>query len=364
MRTPTLTRGPRTIRSLFVADNRPLTASRLVLLAVAAAFVCLRVTETAVPMRWQAAVYLLGMVAMNLPHGGYEHVSNLRRRGLSFQSRYLALYLGGVTAFTALFFLAPVVGLALACSVAVAKGGHGGLHVMDATSGTSHLRTGPQRVLAAAVRGGAVMLVPLVAFPDTFHGFSSLMVAVFDPGALAPYAARFETTRLLAGGGFLTAAVAHLGLGFLRRDGSGAWAHDAVDTTLLTGYFLTVPVVLAVGLYFPFWYSTRQVAREVEIDGRTNRLDPDDAAADILGFLDADDVRLVTLGAWGVLAVGSLVTFGLAALLYTLSPNPLGGASLLVGGVAFWSVFVSIIALPHVVVGSWLDRDGGIWYVP
>jgi hypothetical protein len=32
--------------------------------------------------------------------------------------------------------------------------------------------------------------------------------------------------------------------------------------------------------------------------------------------------------------------------------------------VAFWSIFVSVIALPHVVVGSWLDGERGIWYVP
>jgi len=32
--------------------------------------------------------------------------------------------------------------------------------------------------------------------------------------------------------------------------------------------------------------------------------------------------------------------------------------------VAFWSVFISIVALPHIVVGSLLDQDRGIWYVP
>ncbi len=364
MRTRNSARRSRTLRSLFVADNRPLTVARFVLFAVTAVFLGLRAVAVTVPIRWQAAVYLLGMVAMNLPHGGYEHVSNLRRRGRSFQSRYLALYLAGVGVFVGLFVLAPVAGLTLACGVAVAKGGHGGLHVMDVTTGTGHLRTRPQRALAAAVRGGTVMLVPVFAFPDTFYAFSSLMVGIFDPGALAPYAAHFETTRLLAGGGFALAAVTHLSLGFLRRDGSGSWAADTVDTLLLSGYFLVVPVVVAVGVYFPAWYTARQVAREVEVDDRASRHDADEAKADILGFLEADDNRTVTLGAWGVLVVGSVATFGLAALVYLLSPNPLGGGPLLVGAVAFWSVFVSIIALPHVVVGSWLDRDGGIWYVP
>jgi Brp/Blh family beta-carotene 15,15'-monooxygenase len=366
MRAETLTPHSNPLRSLVVAENRPLTVSRLALVGIAVAFLGLRAAEVTIPMQWQAGVYLLGMVAMNLPHGGYEHFSNLRRRGIAFQSKYLALYITGIGAFVALFFLAPVFGLAVACSVAVAKGGHGGLHVMDATTGTGHLRSRLQRALAIGVRGGAVMVVPLFAFPGTFHTFSSLMVGIFEPGALGPYAANFETTRLLAGGGYGLALATHIGLGFVRRDGSGSWVADAVDSLLLAGFFLVVPVVVAVGLYFPFWYSARQVAREVEIDGRDSRLAPEetDETADLLGFLDSDDTRVVTLGAWGVLVVGSFATFGLAALIYTLSPNPLGGSTLLIGGVAFWSVFVSIIALPHVVVGSWFDHDGGIWYVP
>ncbi|MFT4882343.1 MAG: Brp/Blh family beta-carotene 15,15'-monooxygenase [Salinirussus sp.] len=363
MRTRTTTSQPRTLRSLFVADSRPLTVARFALCAVIAVL-GLRAAAVTAPMRWQAAVYLFGMVAMNLLHGGYEHVSNLRQRGLSFQSRYLALYLGGIAVFVGLFLTAPVAGLTLACGVAVAKGGHGGLHAMDATTGTGHLRTRPQRALAAAVRGGAAMVVPVFALPDTFLAFSSLMVGIFDPGALAPYTAHVQTTRLLAGGGFALAAVTHLGLGFRRRDGSGSWAADAVDTLLLSGYFLVVPVVVAVGVYFPAWYTARQVAREVEIDGRESRHDSERVEADILGFLGADDNRIVTLGAWGVLVVGSVATVALATPVYTLSPNPLGVAPPLVGAVAFWSVFVSIITLPHVVVGSWLDQDGGIWYVP
>jgi hypothetical protein len=52
------------------------------------------------------------------------------------------------------------------------------------------------------------------------------------------------------------------------------------------------------------------------------------------------------------------------AAVYWAFPNPLAGTSFLPGAVAFWSVFISIVALPHVVVGSLLDRDRGIWYVP
>jgi Brp/Blh family beta-carotene 15,15'-monooxygenase len=355
--------GNRTaIRERLVPDgisDVPLGLSRATLLVLTVAFLGVRLAGVTVPLTAQAAVYLLGMVAMNLPHGGFEHVDNLRRRALAFQGRYVALYLGAIGAFVGLFFLAPVAGLALACGVAVAKGGHGGLRVMDATDGTDHIRSRFQRALAAAVRGGTVMVVPLVAWPDTFHSFSAIMVNIFEPGGLAAVSPYFDVTRPLFAGGFALLVTAHLGLGYWRGGDTRSFRVDAAETLLLVAYFVAVPVVVAVGLYFPLWYSMRQVARTAEVDA-----EPADGSGGLLAPLEADDPRLAALGAWGVMLAGAVVTGALAAGLWFLSPMPLGGAGLLIGLVAFWSIFVSIIALPHVVVGSWLDRERGIWYVP
>jgi Brp/Blh family beta-carotene 15,15'-monooxygenase len=331
-----------------------LTLSRAVLAALAAGFGVGHLAGVEMPWRAQLVVYLVGMVALNLPHGGYEHFDNLRRRGFDFQWRYVARYLGLIAAFVGLLLLAPVAGLALALAVAVTKGGHGGLKVLDATTGTAHLRTRVQRLLAVVVRGGAVMLVPVVVWPGTFHTFSAYMVNIFDPGALASVSGLFPATRTAVAVGYPVAVLAHLGLGAVRRDGGGSWLVDAGETLLLVTYFAVVPVVVAVGLYFPFWYSTRQVARAAAVDGG-------DEESGLYGFTRP---RLVALAAWGTLVAGALATFGLLAVVYVLAPNPLGGAPPLAGAVAFWSVFISVVALPHVAVGSWLDRDRGIWYVP
>jgi hypothetical protein len=64
------------------------------------------------------------------------------------------------------------------------------------------------------------------------------------------------------------------------------------------------------------------------------------------------------------MVLGALVTFGLMAGFYVLVPNPLGNAGLLAGSVAFYTLFVCLLALPHIVVGDWLDQQRGIWYVP
>jgi len=128
--------------------------------------------------------YLIGMVALNLPRGGYEHFENLRHRRVSFSLRYITLYLVFLVGFVGFFFVAPVLALGLAFSTAVIKGGYGGLKVMNALCGTDHLRTSWQRGLAAFVRGGAIMLVPLLAWPGVYVAFSAYMVNIF--GATGP----------------------------------------------------------------------------------------------------------------------------------------------------------------------------------
>ncbi len=337
------------------SSNPALTLSRVALAAVAVFFLLLGGLGVRLSLSTQAWIYLFGMVALNLPHGGYEHFSNLRRRDLDFRWRYLALYVGMVAAFVGLFFLAPVAGLALAISVAVAKGGLGGVSVLDATTGTDHLRTRPQRLLAAAVRGGAVMAVPIFAWPGVFQTFSHYMVGIFEEGALMAVAPYFDVTRWLIGGAWALAAVVHVGLGYVRGGGRG-WLFDAGETALLGAYFYLVPVVVAVGLYFPLWYSTRQVGRSMAIDAERGTGGPD--------LLDFDRPEHVTLAAGGLLLAGAILTFLIAGVLFRVAPHPLGGAPTVIGAVAFWSVFVSIIALPHVVVGSLFDRDQGIWFVP
>jgi len=352
MSTPTRTAADLWHRAF---DAHPsIVLSRGALLTLAVVFAGLGTTGTTVPLRAQMVVYLVGMIALNLPHGGYEHFENLRRRATDFRLRYVGAYLLAIAGFAGLYLLAPVAGLALAVTVAMAKGGLGGVSVLDATSGTDHLQTRVQRLLAAGVRGGAVMLVPIVFWPTTFHAFSSLMVGLAEPGALAPYLGYFDTTRLLIGAGYGLALVAHVSLGYL-RGGGRSWLVDAGESVLLAGYFATVPVLIAVGLYFPLWYSARQVARTQSVDAAP----VEDADADLVGTGEAAALR-----AWGLLVVGALATFAVVGGLYLVFPNPLGGADILAGAVAFWSVAISIIALPHVVVGDLLDRGRGIWFVP
>jgi Brp/Blh family beta-carotene 15,15'-monooxygenase len=192
------------------------------------------------------------------------------------------------------------------------------------------------------------MLVPAVTWTGTFYGFTGYMLNVFDGELAGPAATAPETLTAVLGGLYGVAVVAHLGGGLVTGGLGEAWLRDAFETLLLVAYFVFVPVVIAIGLYFPLWYSLRQSARSVVVE----REEPS----------RREGVSVVV--AWGVLVVGALVTALVATTLWTVAPNPLAGSSLLPGAVAFYTIFVCVIALPHVVVGEWLDFGRGIWYVP
>ena len=321
--------------------------SRITLGALAVGGILAALLDVSLSMEAQMVGYLIGMVALNLPHGGYEHFENLRHRRVSFSLRYIALYLAFLVGFVGFFFVAPVVALGLAFSTAVIKGGHGGLKVMDALCGTEHLQSSWQRGLAAFVRGGAIMLVPLLAWPGVYVTFSTYMVHIFGAAGPLPLATRLPDVQVAVGTVYGLALVAHLGGGLYTGGLSRAWLTDVAETTLLVVYFTFVPMMLAVGLYFPLWYTLRQTAR-------TTAVASDAPAPD----------RLSLPLTWAAMVVGALVTFGLMAGFYVLVPNPLGGAGLLGGAVAFYTIFVCLLALPHIVVGEWLDPARGIWYVP
>ncbi|MFB6127688.1 MAG: Brp/Blh family beta-carotene 15,15'-dioxygenase [Halolamina sp.] len=340
------------------ATATAMAVSRASLVALTAGFAAGRALDLVPSLRAQAVAYLVGMVALNLPHGGYEHFANLRRRTRAFRWRYVAGYLGLVGAFLGLFLVRPVAGLAVGLAVACAKGGGGDVHVMAAVTGDDHLRSRFGRLLAAAARGGAVMAVPVVAWPETFRSFARIMVAMFDPATAAALAPPAETVRLLVGGGYGAVVVAHLGLGLATGGPRRSWLVDAVETLGLVAYFATVPVVVAVGLYFPLWYSARQVAREFAVDATPGE------GEDLLGLDAVDDADGVVVRSWGVLLLGALSTGVVVVGVWLAARRPLGGADPLFGAVAFWSVLISVIALPHVVVGSVLDRERGIWHVP
>ena len=319
--------------------GRLLRASRAVFVGLTVAFAVVSYAGVALPLDAQAAVYLGLMGTVSLYHGGFEHVANLRGRGESLQARYLGAYVGLLAAALWLFTVAPVAGLVVAVGITVLKAGHGGIAVRRRVRSGDGLGTWRARVVGAAVRGGAVMVVPYLAAPGVFSSVAYAMAGFFTSDPAVGWL--FDPVRRgFVGGCYAGLVVAYLAATRSTADPS-AWRAEAVEVALLVAYFAVVPPVVAVGVYFPCWYATRQVARMT--DGS-----PEATLSDALRRVLRDGA-LPWVGALAVLA-------GLVVWLPEPPASP-------VGWVAVYSVFVACVAVPHVVVGAWLDRTRGIWAV-
>lgn len=304
-----------------------------------------------IPLTYQYAPLIVSVLVLGLPHGAVDHLVIARQRDEHLTVRWLAIvaaiYLVFGVAYGILWFLSPVAAFVFFIGLTWFHWGQGELYPLIDIVGAEYVRTPSQQVLSAFVRGGAPMLVPLIAFPGQYEFVAASLVGLFDPAAATALEPAFETgPRLAVAGVYASAVVATIVLGYLRQETREAWAIDAGELLLLTGFFLTVPPILAVGIYFCFWHSLRHIVRTVLLH--------DDSA----GALSHNQVRPA---AWQFARDAAPMTTGalvFLAALYLLVPETPGGTADLV---ALYLVLIAVLTLPHVVIVIWLDREQSVW---
>jgi Brp/Blh family beta-carotene 15,15'-monooxygenase len=316
------------------------------------------------PLWVQYVPFLASVLVLGLPHGAVDHLATARvgrrdgrgrRGGRSGRNDGLdrpfvavgILYLLTGGAYLLAWLLAPAASFALFIALTWFHWGQGDLYVLAALPERTHLCSPAQRVLCLLVRGGLPMVVPLLAFPGVYREVARTVTGLFDPSAIALLDPVFALgTRLALGAGLTVLSLAALALGYRRADEAArrrAWRLDAAETLLLWAFFLTVPPILAVGLYFCLWHSLRHVVRVIALEeGRTPAV-----GRSVLGGF-ARFAREAT-----PLTAGALVVF---AGLYFLAP-----VADVPGLIALYLVLLAILTLPHVLVVTWMDRQQGIW---
>lgn len=303
-------------------------------------------TPADVPSLVRYLPFLASLVVFGLPHGATDHLAVARLGGPRPFTAVAALYVLGGATYLAVWLLAPAVGFVSFVLLTWYHWGQGDLYVLLAVG--DHLRTRGQRLLAVAVRGGIPMIVPLVAFPEVYRAVVAATVGLFDPSTGRWFAVAFRPeVRLALGGGLAACSLAAVALGWVRGGWSDrGWRVDALETGLLWTYFLAVPPVLAVGLYFCLWHSLRHVVRVVAADERTGGAS---LARGRVGSALADfgrDALPNTVGALALLA-------GLAV----VAPPDAEPASLL----GLYLVLLAVLTLPHALVVTWMDLRQGVW---
>lgn len=305
---------------------------------------------SSVPTRHRYMLLAASVVVIGLPHGAVDHLALPRAAGerptVRWFVRVSVCYLILGTVYAVVWFVAPVVAIIAFIVLTWFHWGQGDLYPLLDVVGVDHLRTRTQRALTVAVRGGLPMLVPLLAFPARYRSVVESLLGLFGVGVDTVAVAFRADVRVALGTGFIILTVLALSIGYVRADDQGGWLVDVGETGLLWWYFLTVPPVLAVGVYFPLWHSLRHVARLLDVD-------PNSADALHQGRVLPALVRFIR-EATPLTLLSLLVFWGL----YVAVPRSPGD---LRGLVAVYLVFIAVLTLPHVAIVSWMDREQGLW---
>jgi Brp/Blh family beta-carotene 15,15'-monooxygenase len=312
--------------------------------AVTVGAVVLGTAGVTVPPWTQYLPLAASLVVFGLPHGAVDHLASARVVDRPATPAWLGgvgllyLLLGGV--YVAFWVVAPVAAAAFFVGLTWFHWGQGDLYALDVLDG-DYLRGVGVRTGTLVVRGGLPMLVPLLRFPDQYRMVVDAWVALFgsDVGAAWLASPRVRTTL---GVGFAAVTFGTLLWGRRRADGTSArraWRRDAVETLLLWVFFLVVPPLVAVGVYFCVWHSLRHVVRLVGVDDGARRVLVQRGAVPALARTGREAVPLTAL------SLLLLVGFGAAVGVRT------GVREL----AALYLVFVAVVTLPHVAVVTWMD---------
>jgi len=300
------------------------------------------------PLRVRLLPLAASLLVLGLPHGAVDHLTLPRAAGRPADRAALgrvgALYLLLGGAYAALWLVAPVAAALLFLLLTWAHWGQGDLYPLVALLDAEHLRSVRQRALAAAVRGGVLMVVPLLAFPDWYRRVVVAMAGQFGAPTVPawPFALR---ARVALGVGFGAVTLVALADGYRRSGAARGWLIDAAETALLWAYFWVVPPLLSIGVYFCAWHSLRHV-------GRLAALDPAGATALSAGRPG----RALTRVGRDAAPLTAIALALLAASYVAISP---GGAP--ISSLGLYLAFVAVLTLPHTVVVCVLDLEQGVW---
>jgi len=310
------------------------------------------VTVVGTPSRTaQLLPFAASIVIFGLPHGAVDHLTPPWARDEPASWRWFGivggLYLVVGLAYTAVWFLAPVAAFVFFILLTWFHWGQGELYPLLRVAEAEHLCSRASRVLTLVVRGSLPMVVPLIAFPTEYRWVAEQLIGLFATPEWGVLAAVFTPTgRATVATGLGVLFVFSLAMSYPRNGSRRSWAIDAGEVAFLSLFFLTVPPLLAVGIYFCFWHAIRHIVRLMLLD-------------EIASARLADGSALGALGRFGwaaaPLTVASLGVFvGLAASAPAFAVDYSGLFALYLVGIA-------VMTAPHVVVVSWLDREEAIW---
>ncbi len=299
-----------------------------------------------IPLLYQFIPLIASTVVLGMPHGAVDHLLLPRERNERLTRDWMVrvglVYLVFGIAYTLVWFVAPVAAFVFFILLTWFHWGQGELYPLIELVGADYIRDRGQRMLTILTRGGAPMLVPLVAFPAQYEFVATALVGLFDAGAATALEPVFEPTgRAVVGAVYATLVGATILRGYVYVSETGPWVIDVGELLLLTCFFLLVPPILAIGIYFCFWHSIRHIVRTTLLHEESVRSYESRDIVHIGRQFSRDAAPLTA------------VALSFMFLLYILVPQT---PTQLTDLVALYLVLIAVLTLPHVVIVTILDR--------
>ena len=301
----------------------------------------------------QAIPFLISMVFLGLPHGAMDHLvpAKLSQATIKKSIESVSLfYLLMGSLYAVLWVITPVYSLIFFILMTWFHWGQGDIYVLKNFGFDFMTGSRIYSSVSLLLRGGIPMVVPLIAHPEKYNRFLSSILTEFSvkTGSLE-YLVSTEISLILAG--FIGVLGIFNFISGLKKVENKLnlklWLYDNFEIAILLLFFISLPPLFAVGIYFCMWHSMRHIARLSLIkDEPMLQSIREGKRLEYLKELGKNTFKLTVV---------SLVILAVSLFLFidTLSIESL---------IAIYLVFISVLTLPHVFVVSWMDyRQMGMW---
>lgn len=297
------------------------------------------------PIVWQLFPFYIGLFILGMPHGAADHLliwGLLGKDSTSFRIVSLLIYIslsgiyllawGIYPIFSALFFLV----------LTIFHWGQGDRYISAYLHGAHYLdRSRFLSLLHLILRGSLPIVLPGYLGNEIYHDFFVTMVKQSgkDITEFMPILEGRIIFLLIP----LILFILYTGITFLssRQEERKALLTDLVEGLGLFLWFLFIPPIWAIGIYFVFWHSLRHALRILWIDQ--------------VGQIALESFKIVTLSKRWLSLTTIMTILALLGLWFTLSLSlTLNGMEIDWLGKAM--IGISILTLPHTVLVCLLDK--------
>lgn len=297
------------------------------------------------PISYQLFPLYLSLFLFGMPHGGADHLliwGMIRKSTLLFRVSTLLLYPTLSVLYLICWHFQPVASAIFFLAITIFHWGQGDRYLSVKLHRAAYLeRSGLLKTLHILARGSIPILLPGYLGNETYRMFLEEMIR---QGGQVDYDLSWVSDNQLF---FLIVPLVFISLQLffsiiqLQKDEKLAWRLDLAEACFLFSWFLFLPPLWALGIYFALWHSLRHGLRIIWMDPTGKK-----------SLLTGAYLKLKAR--W--LQISGLMTILALVGLWFLLALPLSFRGIQLDWLGKAMLGISILTLPHTVVVCLMDR--------